>query len=545
VAQKRWRKIGNNMTRTKAILAGLLAGFVAGIVMTTAMLLLATLGVATPLVIIGDRLSVFIPPGPFLSLMGKVGGYNHLKQLGVGSTIAGQLLVGAIGGALYALLSRPAEERRHESGGDVIRESRIAWSAPAVLTMSIFVVLPIIVFAIGLWPVLGTSYIGLPIQVARLVTLIGFALCVLLFERTLVTGFRFLATEKTGTQDYEFTPAIGRRAFVLGTIGLVAAGGGVGLARKLYRAATFSYDGTQYKGSLVQPITPNDLFYCVTKNVIDPRVNIDLWHLEIGGLVQNPATWRFQDLIGFKPTTQETTLMCISNGLDAGLISNAVWKGLPLRDLLDQAGVLSGAARVRLHGVDNYTDTIPLEKAMEPTTLVAYEMNGVALPDRHGYPLRAIVPGYFGEKNVKWLTRVEVTDADAKGFYEAKGWGPDFVVPIRSRIDVPDDWVFVSLSKLTAPIEVKGIAFGGDRGISRVELSFDDGQTWSETEIYYSGGNLAWSLWKAQWTPTATGDYPLLVRATNGEGDVQEFEEDRGPFSGVSGLHRINVRVTA
>jgi DMSO/TMAO reductase YedYZ molybdopterin-dependent catalytic subunit len=545
VAQKRWRKIGNNMTRTKAILAGLLAGFVAGIVMTTAMLVLATLGVATPLVIIGDRLSVFIPPGPFLSLMGKVGGYNHLKQLGVGSTIAGQLLVGAIGGALYALLSRPAEERRHESGGDVIRESRIAWSAPAVLTMSIFVVLPIIVFAIGLWPVLGTSYIDLPIQVARLVTLIGFALCVLLFERTLVTGFRFLATEKTGTQDYEFTPAIGRRAFVLGTIGLVAAGGGVGLARKLYRAATFSYDGTQYKGSLVQPITPNDLFYCVTKNVIDPRVNIDLWHLEIGGLVQNPATWRFQDLIGFKPTTQETTLMCISNGLDAGLISNAVWKGLPLRDLLDQAGVLSGAARVRLHGVDNYTDTIPLEKAMEPTTLVAYEMNGVALPDRHGYPLRAIVPGYFGEKNVKWLTRVEVTDADAKGFYEAQGWGPDFVVPIRSRIDVPDDWVFVSLSKLTAPIEVKGIAFGGDRGISRVELSFDDGQTWSETEIYYSGGNLAWSLWKAQWTPTATGDYPLLVRATNGEGDVQEFEEDRGPFSGVSGLHRINVRVTA
>ena len=94
-----------------------------------------------------------------------------------------------------------------------------------------------------------------------------------------------------------------------------------------------------------------------------------------------------------------------------------------------------------------------------------------------------------------------MTDANAKGLYEAQGWGPDFLVPIRSRIDVPDDWVFVSLSKLTAPIEVKGIAFGGDRGVSRVELSFDDGQTWSDAEIYYSGGNLAWSLWKAQWTP--------------------------------------------
>src|SRR6516162_1227141 len=469
--------------------------------MTTAMLLLATLGVATPLVIIGDRLSVFIPPGPFLSLMGKVGGYNHLKQLGVGSTIAGQLVVGAIGGAIFALFARRAPGR-----------------VPTIWTMLIFVLLPVVVFAIALWPVLGTSYIGLPIQVARFVTLIGFALCILLFERTLVAGVGFLTADKTGKQDYEFTPAIGRRAFVLGTIGVAAVGGGVALARKLYHAATFSYDGTEYKGSTVQPITPNDLFYCVTKNVIDPKVNIDVWHLEIGGLVQNPATWRFQDLAGFKPATQETTLMCISNGLDAGLMSNAIWKGVPLRDLLDQAGVLSGAARVRLQAVDNYADTIPLEKAMEPTTLLAYEMNGVPLPDRHGYPLRVIVPGYFGEKNVKWLTRVEVTDANAKGFYETQGWGPDFITPTRSRIDVPDDWAFVSLGKLTAPIEVKGIA---------------------------SGGNLAWSLWKAQWTPAAAGDYALVVRATDGDGDVQEWEEDRGPFSGVSGLHKINVRVTA
>lgn len=515
------------MTRTKAICAGFLAGLVAAVVMTTAMLLLATLGVATPLVIIGDRLSVFIPPGPFLSLMGRVGGYNHLKQLGVGSTIAGQLLLGAIGGAIFGLLARRTPAR-----------------IPAIWTISMFVLLPIIVFAIALWPVLGTSYIGLPIQVARLVTVIGFALCVFLFERTLVTGFRFLTTRNVTKQDYEFTPNMGRRAFVLGTIGLAAAGGGVALARNLYRVAAFAYDGTEYKGAIVQPITPNELFYCVTKNVVDPRVDVDLWHLEINGLVQNSATWRFQDLMGFKPTTQETTLMCISNGLDAGLMSNAVWKGLPLRDLLDQAGVLSGAARVRLHGVDNYTDTIPLEKAMNPTTLLAYEMNGVPLPDRHGYPLRMIVPGYFGEKNVKWLTRIEVTDANAKGFYEAQGWGPDFIVPTRSRIDVPDNWSSFSLGKLTDPIEVKGIAYGGDRGVSRVELSFD-GETWNDAEIYYSGGKLGWSLWKTQWTPAAAGDYMVVVRATDGEGHVQEWKSDRGPFSGVAGLHYITVRITA
>jgi DMSO/TMAO reductase YedYZ molybdopterin-dependent catalytic subunit len=516
------------MSRTKAIFAGFLAGLVGGVVMTATMLLLATLRMATPLVIIGDRLSVFIPPGPFLSLMGKLGGYNHLKQLGVGSAIAGQLLVAAIGGAIFGLLSRRNPAR-----------ISAAW------TISIFVILPIIAFAIVLWPVLGTSYVGLPIDVARFVTLVGFALCVFFFERTLVTGFQFLTIRDPGKRDYEFTPAIGRRAFVLGAIGVAASGGGVALARKLYRAATFSYDGTQYKGRFVEPITPNELFYCVTKNVVDPKVNVDVWHLEINGLVQNRATWRYQDLVGLPSHEQQTTLMCISNGIDAGLISNAIWKGISLRDLLERASPLSGAARVRFHGVDNYTDTIPLEKAMEATTLLAHHMNGVELPDRHGYPLRVIVPGYFGEKDVKWLTRIELTDANAKGFYEAQGWGPDFIVPTRSRIDVPDDWSSLSLSHLTTPVKVKGIAYGGDRGISRAEISFDDGNTWRDAEIYYAGGPLAWSLWKTQWMPDQAGDYGLVVRATDGKGNVQKWQEERGPFSGSAGLHRITVRVTA
>ena len=516
------------MSRTKAIFAGLVAGLLGGIVITTVMLLLAALGVATPLTIISDRLSVFIPPGPFLSLMGKVGGYNHLKQLGVGSTISGQLLVAAIGGMVFGFVARRNPAR-----------------VSSMWTMLIFVLLAIIAFAIALWPVLGTSYVGLPIDLARLVTLVGFALCVFLFERTLVASFQFLATRKIGKHDYEFSPAIGRRAFVLSAIGIAAAGGGIALARKLYRAAAFSYDGTQYKGRIVEPITPNELFYCVTKNVVDPKVNTDLWHLEVNGLVQNRATWRFQDLVGLEVTEQETTLMCISNGLDAGLISNARWKGVPLRDLLDRAAPLSNAARVRLHSVDNYTDTIPLDKAMEPTTLLAYEMNGVPLPHRHGYPLRVIVPGYFGEKHVKWLTRIEVTDANAKGFYETQGWGPDFIVPTRSRMDVPDHEASFSLGQLSSPIEVKGIAYGGNRGVSRVELSFDDGKSWRDAETYYVGGDLAWSLWKTEWTPDAVGDYALVVRATDGEGDVQEFEEDRGWFSGVSGFHKIVVHVTA
>src|SRR6266404_1315895 len=509
------------MSRSKAFAAGLLAGLIAGIAMTGVMLILAMVGVATPLAIIGDRLSVFIKPGPFLALMGRVGGYNHLKQLGVGSTMAGQLLVSMVGGALFALFIRKNPQRRVTP-----------W------TMSIFVVLPIVAAAILLWPVLGTSYLGFPIASARLITLIGFALSVLVFERTLVGSFHFLTRPKVGDEVAEFSPPVGRRALVLAGLGVLVAGGGVGLIRKLWRAATFSYDGTQYKGRIVQPITPNELFYCVTKNVVDPRVNVDLWHLEIDGLVQNPKTYRFQDLQDLSQIEQETTLMCISNGLDAGLMSNAVWKGIALRDLLEPAGPLANAQRVRLYGVDNYSDTIPLEKALDPTTILASEMNGETLAHRHGYPLRAIVPGYFGEKHVKWLTRIEIAGADAKGCYETQGWGPDFIVPTRSRIDVPDNESWIKVTDARHGVPLKGVAFGGDRGISRVEMSFDDGESWDDATIHYPGTKLTWSLWSHDWRPDESGDYTLVVRATDGEGEVQEFEEDRPFTSGITGFHK-------
>src|ERR1700746_582320 len=123
------------MSRSKPFSAGLLAGLIAGITLTVVMLLLASFGIATPLAIIGDRLSVFIPPGPFLSIMGRVGGYNHLKQLGVGSAMACQLLVSMIGGAVFGLIMRKNPQRR-----------------VAPWTMSIFVVLPIVALAVALWP---------------------------------------------------------------------------------------------------------------------------------------------------------------------------------------------------------------------------------------------------------------------------------------------------------------------------------------------------------------------------------------------------------
>ena len=237
--------------------------------------------------------------------------------------------------------------------------------------------------------------------------------------------------------------------------------------------------------------------------------------------------------------------MCISNLLDGGLMSNAVWKGIPMRVLLESADTLEGAAKVRLHGVDNYTDTFPLTKAMEPTTLVAYQMNGEPLPDRHGYPARVIVPGYFGEKHVKWVTRIEVANADAVGFYEKQGWGPDFMVPTRSRIDVPENWSAVKLADVANGIQVRGVAFGGNRGISKVEMSFDDGNTWTDTKLDYPGTKLTWALWSCDWRPESAGDYSLVVRATDGDGKVQEYDENRPFKSGTTGFHKIWVYIRA
>ena len=516
------------LNRGRAAVAGLLAGGFAALLMTLMMLLLAwCFGMATPLTLIGDRISVFISPGPFLALMGRVGGYNHLKQLGVGGTIAGQLMAGAIGGLVYGLIIR--------------RRGQIS----PIVTLGFFFLLPMMVSSVLLAPVLGTSYRGYPISIATSINILGLALSFLCFERALVFAYSHLAVLPVTPDELEYSPTIPRRSLLLGGLALLFAGGAAGILRRLYQAATFAYDGTEYKGASVEAITPNDKFYCVTKNVVDPEVDEASWRLEVTGLVRNPQTYTMIQLRALTSVTQETTLMCISNGLDAGLMSNAIWRGVAISQLLNSASVLPAAARVRRHGVDNYSDTFLLAKAMEPTTIIAYEMNGARLPNRHGFPARVIVPGYFGEKSVKWLTRIELTGPEAKGFYETQGWGPNFVVPTRSRIDQPDNYAWFRLTNPPNGIPMKGVAFAGDRGVSRVEVSTDNGETWQDARIDYRGSRLSWVLWSFDWRPTEPGEYDLSVRATDGKGQLQQVEKDRGPFSGVTGLHKITIYLGA
>ncbi len=337
-----------------------------------------------------------------------------------------------VGGIALSVLSR-----REMAGTDTAPLWGIG--RRTVLTVAALTTAAWLVVVVALFPNLDTHYFGLAPGVATIVTIVSLAVLLAVFAAVTVFVFRLLAPAPVSGDEAGVSVVVnpGRRRLFIGGAGAVLAASSGGMLVRLYDRATFSYDGMQYIGPNLEPITPNERFYTVTKNVVDPRVNRAHWALEVNGLVDRPQTYDLGRIEAMSPTEQETTLMCISNPIGWGLISNAVWTGVPMRVLLEEAGARDDAVEVVLHGADGYSDTFSFEKAMEPTTLVAYRMNGEELPQRHGFPARIIVPGLYGEKNVKWVTRIEVVDHDAKGFYESQGWGPDFTVPNRSRIDGP------------------------------------------------------------------------------------------------------------
>jgi DMSO/TMAO reductase YedYZ molybdopterin-dependent catalytic subunit len=220
-----------------------------------------------------------------------------------------------------------------------------------------------------------------------------------------------------------------------------------------------------------------------------------------------------------------------------------------MRDLLNASGVKDGAVEVLLRAADGYTDTFSIEQALDPITMVVYQMNGEPLPRKHGYPVRVIAPGLFGEKNVKWVTGIEVIDHDGKGFYERQGWGPSFITPTRSDIFAPR-WTrsgkgdnFNEPLPVNRVTTIKGRAFAGSRGISKVEFSADAGETWQPARIDYPGTRLTWTFWSFDWRPTQPGDYTLLSRSTDGNGDPQIAETRGIAPQGATGYHRVKAKV--
>ncbi|MFL6583869.1 MAG: molybdopterin-dependent oxidoreductase [Chthoniobacterales bacterium] len=521
-----------------------MCGLFAGIAMLCTMALLRiAFGWPTPTELIFDRLFPKLTVEFFIGSLVKAGGYTPLKLRGVYGAIAGQLVVATIGGIVYAWYVSRANRARSDRHG-----WRFIAIGVCVATMVVFALL---------WPNTSTNYAGLPPAAARLITalemLISFGVCgvaIVIFHR-LIGGDR-PPLQQPGDNQRVGSPTL-RRFLAVGIAAAISVAF-AGILRRLFQIGTFLYDGKQYGGPGVQKITPNDQFYQVSKNLVDPMVTRDAWRLEITGAVENPRVYTFTELSAMPAVEQETTLLCISYGVGSGLCSNALWKGVPLPQLLEQTRPKANVVAMLFHGADGYYETFRFDKATESTTLVAYEMNGQPLPQQHGFPLRLIVPGLYGEKNPKWLTRIELLqESDARlrgkyGFYREQGWAREGdEVPIHSRIDAPQVWGdhFAEPFVAGKTYELRGMAFSGDNGISKVEISTDDGESWDEAEIHQPGTDISWSLWRYDWMPEEVGESALLVRAADNDGELQISEfRDQVP-DGATGLHRVRAQVQA
>jgi DMSO/TMAO reductase YedYZ molybdopterin-dependent catalytic subunit len=292
---------------------------------------------------------------------------------------------------------------------------------------------------------------------------------------------------------------------------------------------------------LTPEVTANRHHYTVDESIIDPNIDAGSWRLKLSGLVARPTQLSYQDLLGMPAVEQYVTLQCISNLIGGDLVSTAKWTGVPLRAVLERAGGLKpGAVRVVFHAVGGYTDSLPVAKALEPTTVVAYGMNDRSLPRAHGYPARIIVPGIYGMKNVKWLERIEVVDYDYRGYWQrSDGWDNLAVIKTASRIDVPAD------PAVRGPATIAGLAWAGDRGIRRVEVSLDGGRSWTPAILRRELARAAWRQWRLPWRPASSGRVTLEVRAVDGRGVVQTSRLAPPHPSGASGYQQVEVVVDA
>lgn len=344
--------------------------------------------------------------------------------------------------------------------------------------------------------------------------------------------------ESRGSED---TAIDRRRALTIAGAAAVALGATAVVGREIQRVASRKTAGTALAGQIPPAITPTDEFYIISKNFVDPTPERgDNWELRVEGLVDNPGVISRSELEALAVADFVSTLTCISNPIGGELIGTARWTGVPLSAVLQRFGVRPSAVDVVAEGEDGYTDSVTVERAMSPEPHVVWAMNGEPLPRLHGTPVRLIVPGLYGIKNVKWLTKLTLTASDYHGFWQDRGWTETAIIKTQSHFDVPRDRDVL----VAGPQMMGGIAFAGDRGISRVEVSLDGGETWREATIAEnpSPAGLSWVVWTMQWSPSPRA-YELVLRATDGEGNLQTAETASTLPDGASGYHRITVGV--
>lgn len=287
-------------------------------------------------------------------------------------------------------------------------------------------------------------------------------------------------------------------------------------------------------------VVPNDDFYRIDTALSVPQVEAASWTLRIEGMVDDPLELTYDDLLARDLVETPVTLTCVSNEVGGDLIGNARWLGVPLVELLDEAGVQAGGTQIVGESVDGFTAGFPTELARDGrTALVAVGMNGEPLPARHGYPARLVVSGLYGYVSAtKWLATIRLTGWDDEdGYWIPRGWAKEAPIKISSRIDVPRSGEEVVPGRTA----VAGVAWSPSVGVSAVEVQVDDGG-WEPARLGDVASEDTWVQWVYDWDATP-GEHELQVRAVSRDGDVQ-VEESRPPApDGATGYHSRTVTV--
>ena len=348
-----------------------------------------------------------------------------------------------------------------------------------------------------------------------------------------------------------------RRALRLGlggAVGLALAGGAIGWALKRLSgpdrnvalvppdspATIPERSGFPQIAGLTPEVTSARDHYEVDINLVPPTVEVDTWRLTVQGEVDRPLELDFGTLQqDYEVVEQYSALSCVSNEVGGELVGNSAWGGVRLRDVLKDAGMKAGAVDVVLRAADGYSDSIPVEAAEDPEVILAVSQNGEPLTQGHGFPCRLRVPPIYGMKNVKWIESIEVVSEDYLGYWQKRGWSDDATVRTQSRIDVAGE----DGASAGEPTWIAGVAWAGDRGIDRVEVSLDGGDTWWEALLKDPIAPDCWTQWAYEWTPEGSGTVTVTCRATDGEGTVQAIESAPPHPAGATGYHSLDVEV--
>jgi DMSO/TMAO reductase YedYZ molybdopterin-dependent catalytic subunit len=308
-------------------------------------------------------------------------------------------------------------------------------------------------------------------------------------------------------------------------------------------------------------LTPNERFY-VRNHFAQPKLDVAKWALKVEGAVERPLELSYDELKKLPSKTVTATLECAGNSRvflvpkpvgvlwELGAVGTAEWTGVPLATVLERAGIQANAVEVVLEGADagevkdppqspgaiHFARSLPLVKARQPEVLLAYRMNGEDLSPAHGFPLRAVVPGWYGMASIKWLTRIVVVERPFVGFFQSLDYtywqrvnGLPTLVPITA-LEVKAEIARPALDEIVAAdstYRVHGAAWAGESEVTQVEVSCDGGRTWALAKLLDQAVPFAWRLWEHSWhTPTKPGRVTVMARATDKRGRTQPAQHD-------------------